>query len=61
MGFMDMSGFCSTFHHVLAMDENLDTSSLETEVVVALELLDVDVEVDEEDCEDEKARTVTTS
>jgi len=31
MGFMEMRGLCSTFHHVLAMDENLDTSSLDTE------------------------------
>jgi hypothetical protein len=35
IGFIDMRGLCSTFHHVLAMDENLDTSSLETEDEVA--------------------------
>ena len=31
MGFMDIKGLCSSFHQVLAMDENLDTSSLETD------------------------------
>ena len=31
IGFIDMRGLCSTFHHVLAIDENLDTSSLETD------------------------------
>jgi len=37
---MEISGLWSTFHHVLAMDENFDTSSSETEVLVLL-LVDV--------------------
>ena len=31
MGFMEIRGLCSTFHQVLAMEENFDTSSLDTE------------------------------
>jgi hypothetical protein len=40
IGFIDISGLWSTFHHVLAMDENFDTSSSETEVLSLLLAVD---------------------
>jgi len=40
IGFIDMRGLCSTFHQVLAMDENFNTSSSDTEFLWVKLLLD---------------------
>jgi hypothetical protein len=40
IGFIDMSGLCSTFHHVLAKFENFNTSSSDTEFLWAIVSLD---------------------